>query len=65
MVGCFGYLINFLGGFLFQHYKDLGISTFISLPATIGEIGICFWLLIIGIKHKKEPQVSVNSLPTL
>ncbi len=55
MTGCFGYLTNFIGGFLFQNYADLGIARFVSLPASIGEIGICLWLLIIGIKNKQTP----------
>jgi hypothetical protein len=53
MLGCFGYLINFIGGFLFPGYKSLGIATFISLPASLGEIGSCLWLLIVGIKTPK------------
>jgi hypothetical protein len=53
MAGCFGYLVNFTGGFLFPQYAKLGIARFISLPATIGEIGTCLWLLIVGIKTKK------------
>ena len=52
MAGCFGYLTNFIGGFLFQNYAGLGIARFVTLPASIGEIGICLWLLIIGIKDK-------------
>lgn len=55
MAGCFGYLTNFIGGFIFQNYADLGIARFVSLPASIGEIGICLWLLIIGTKHKQTP----------
>lgn len=50
MAGCFGYLVNFLGGFLFPSYASLGIARFVSLPATVGEIGTCLWLLIAGIK---------------
>lgn len=53
MAGCFGYLTNFIGGFLFQNYAGLGIARFVSLPGSIGEIGICLWLLIIGIKDKQ------------
>lgn len=53
MVGCFGYLVNFLGGFLFPKYGSLGIAKFVSLPATFGEIGTCLWLLIIGIKKNQ------------
>lgn len=48
MLGCFGYLMNFLGFFLIADYPKLGISMYISLPASIGEIGICLWLLIAG-----------------
>lgn len=51
MLGCFGYLINFTGGFLFASYRELGIASYVSLPATIGEIGICLWLLIAGAKE--------------
>lgn len=52
MLGCLGYLINFTGRLLIPEYSDLGISSIISLPASIGEIGICLWLLIIGAKEK-------------
>lgn len=52
MAGCFGYLINFTGRFLYPGYSELGISGFISMPGSIGEIGICLWLLIRGVKQK-------------
>lgn len=54
MLGCFGYLINFLGNTLFPGYHKIGISSYVSLPASIGEIGICLWLIIIGTKDKKK-----------
>jgi hypothetical protein len=54
MLGCFGYLINFLGQTLFLNYSKTGISSYISLPASVGEIGICLWLLIVGVRIKKE-----------
>ena len=53
MLGCFGYLINFLGHTLIDNYSKFGISSYISLPASIGEIGTCLWLLIMGAKDKK------------
>jgi hypothetical protein len=53
MAGCFGYLVNFLGGFLFPQYASIGIAKFVSLPATLGEIGTCLWLLIIGLKKTR------------
>jgi Domain of unknown function (DUF4386) len=55
MAGCFGYLINFIGVFLFQNYNELGISRFVTLPASLGEIGICLWLLIVGVKVRPNP----------
>lgn len=52
MLGCFGYLINFLGNSLILNYSELGIASYISVPASIGEIGTCLWLLVIGAKEK-------------
>ncbi len=53
MLGCFGYLVNFAGHTLIPDYSTFGISSFIDLPAGIGEIGICLWLLVMGVKEKK------------
>ena len=53
MLGCFGYLINFVGQTLIPNYSKIGISSYIILPASIGEIGTCLWLLIMGVKDKK------------
>ena len=52
MIGCFGYLINFLGRTLIPDYSKFGISSYIILPASLGEIGICLWLLFIGARDK-------------
>lgn len=61
MLGCFGYLINFAGNTLMPYYSKIGISSYISLPASIGEIGICLWLLIMGAKDKlTEKQNTVT-----
>ena len=54
MLGCFGYLINFVGHTLTPSYSKLGISSYISLPASLGEIGTCLWLLIMGAKEMKR-----------
>lgn len=48
MVGCFGYLIQFVAGTVFP---DFVLSDLISLPAAVGEIGIALWLLIAGAKE--------------
>ncbi len=48
MLGCLGYLTNFLGHALSADYAHTGIGGFIRLPAALGEIGTCLWLLIMG-----------------
>lgn len=54
MLGCFSYLINFMGNTLIPDYSKLGVSAFISLPASQGEIGTCLWLLIAGAKDHRN-----------
>jgi hypothetical protein len=53
MAGCLGYVVNFVGGFLFKGYAATGIASYMSIPSGLGEIGICLWLLIIGIWKKR------------
>ena len=48
MAGCFGYLIIFFGGFLYSGFNKTIISEIVGYPASLGEIGICLWLLIMG-----------------
>jgi hypothetical protein len=47
MLGCFGYLFLFFAQILFPHYNVPG---FIMAPATVGEIGIALWLLVVGVR---------------
>lgn len=46
MTGCFSYLVNFFGFTLIDGYKALGIAGYIQIPASLGEIGTCLWLLL-------------------
>ena len=48
MAGCFGYLIKFFGGFLYSDFNKTIISDIAGYPASLGEIGICLWLLIMA-----------------
>jgi len=57
MLGCFGYLINFTENMFIKNYAEIGISKFVSLPASISEIGTCLWLLIVEVKSKKTTKV--------
>jgi Domain of unknown function (DUF4386) len=52
MFGCFGYLINFIGNLLSSQYDKTLFATFITIPGSIGELGTCLWLLIMGVKDK-------------
>lgn len=52
MLGCLGYLINVLASTALPHYSSYGIASYIRMPASIGEIGACLWLLVMGIKNK-------------
>ena len=57
MIGCFGYLINFLGVELLPGYEGTAIARVVRMPAALGELGTCLWLLIIG---AREPASSVG-----
>ena len=45
MLACFGYLIEFVGKFIFSLSQ---IPWYISIPSSLGEFGICLWLLMFG-----------------
>ena len=53
MLGCFGYLIDFFGYFLMEGYGKTLFANIVGIPSAVGEIGICLWLLIVGIKTPK------------
>ncbi|PZU87529.1 MAG: DUF4386 domain-containing protein [Chryseobacterium sp.] len=52
MAGCFGYLINFFGITLSVDYQYAVVLKYLKLLPTIGEFSICFWLLVVGARHK-------------
>lgn len=56
MAGCFGYLINLFGYILVPGYTDMTIATVARMPATIGELGICLWLIVFGARPGKSAQ---------
>lgn len=53
MLGCLGYTLNVFGRILIPDFSGYAVSGYITLPATIGEIGICLWMLIFGVKNNK------------
>ena len=53
MLGCLGYLVNVFGELLVPHYFDMWIANYAGIPAAIGEIGTCLWLLLVGARRPK------------
>lgn len=54
MLGCFGYLISFVGNSMLLNYGATTLARFARMPAAFGEIGTCLWLLIRGIKNNSQ-----------
>jgi hypothetical protein len=51
MLGCFGYLADF---FIRLLAPQASVPSFVMVPATLGEIGICLWLLIMGVSRRTD-----------
>ncbi|WP_347216603.1 DUF4386 domain-containing protein [Chryseobacterium sp.] len=60
ILGCFGYLINVFCRTIIPQFSEYAISGYITLPASIGEIGTCLWLLIVGVKNKSINNIHQN-----
>jgi hypothetical protein len=54
MLGCLGYMVNVFGELLVPHYSDTLVSNYAGIPAAIGEIGTCLWLLLVGARRPKN-----------
>lgn len=54
ILGCFGYLINFIGNTLDPDYTQNILAKILRLSGSVGEIGTCLWLLILGAKNIKK-----------
>jgi hypothetical protein len=54
MFGCLGYLTIFTGNLLFPGNSEMRYLNYIRLPGSIGELGICLWLMVVGVKDRTE-----------
>lgn len=54
MLGCIGYLVNFTGNTLIENYSQSGLGKYARMFPAVAEIGICLWLLIVGLKIKRN-----------
>lgn len=56
MLGCIGYLVNVFGEIMMPQFSEITFSNYVTLPASVGEIGTCLWLLIMGARNKSVLQ---------
>ena len=57
IMGCFGFLVDSFSFLLIPSYHDT-ISNFASLPASIAELSMIFWLLFKGVKDQSQNKSS-------
>jgi hypothetical protein len=55
MLGCVGYAANVFGELLVPGYSTTVFSDYATVPASLGEIGICLWLLVVGARPRATP----------
>lgn len=52
VLGCIGYLTDVAGTLLLPSYPASVVADYATLPASLGEIGTCLWLLLVGARAK-------------
>lgn len=50
IIGGLGYQIKFMGYALVPEFNQTIILRIVKIPSSIGDIGTCIWLLLVGIK---------------
>lgn len=48
LLGCLGYVANYFGPIVYDGFRDLPYRGYISKAGSIGEIGTCLWLCVMG-----------------
>lgn len=64
MLGGVGYLVDIFGELLLPGYAHIAFFDYVHLPAALGEVGICLWLLLIGIRSGGGQHQTGASLPS-
>lgn len=54
MLGSVGYLVEIFGDLLWTGYADSALARIAGIPASVGEIGICLWLLVMGARARRR-----------
>ncbi|HEU4669338.1 MAG TPA: DUF4386 domain-containing protein [Dyella sp.] len=55
ILGGLSYVTDFVGQVLVAGYGDTSFAGYVTLPAALGEIGTCLWLLVMGAKAPRQP----------
>jgi len=61
ILGFIGDMVDFVVYFLFPNAESILLDN-ITVPADIGEISLCLWFLIMGIRDFKSPKVTLTPL---
>ncbi|MDP1587643.1 MAG: DUF4386 domain-containing protein [Prosthecobacter sp.] len=56
MFGCLGYCIKVFGLILVPDFAAMPGIRYVSIPGSVGEIGTCLWLLVMGARPPSAPQ---------
>lgn len=57
MLGGIGYVVKVFGG-LMPGFADSAFARYATLPAALGEIGSCLWLLAFGARASRMPSAA-------
>lgn len=57
MLGGIGYVVKVFGG-LMPGFADSAFARYATLPAALGEIGSCLWLLVFGARASRMPSAA-------
>ena len=57
MLGGIGYVVKVFGG-LMPGFADSAFARYTTLPAALGEIGSCLWLLAFGARASRVPSAA-------
>jgi len=52
ILGGAGYLVDVFADLLLPLYADTTFSNYVHLPAALGEVGTCLWLLVVGVRAR-------------
>lgn len=52
LLGGAGYLVKIFGGLLVPDFQGSALPGYVTMPAALGEIGTCLWLVVFGLRSR-------------